>query len=297
MKRDNPRIYILLPVHNRKDITREFVKCLKNQRYNNYHLVLIDDGSSDGTEEMVREHVSSLTVIKGKGNWWWGGSLQQGYLWLKDQNPDGNDIVLIMNDDTEFEVDFLEKGLRILRSHPKTLLLAQSYSKSTLKLLDQGVYADWSRLSFTQAEKPEDINCLSTMGLFLQVDDFFSIGGFYPRLLPHFTSDYEFTIRANRNGFTLMTDPSVRLWLREETTWNRDIGEEPFFAFLKFLFSKRSAYNPFTWTFFIALACPARWKLRNWCKIWINCLYVIRSRMSGPVNLPGSTHAASKEES
>jgi GT2 family glycosyltransferase len=289
------RTYILLPVHNRKSITQEFVRCLKAQRYGNYHLLLIDDGSTDGTEEMVREHISDLTVLRGKGNWWWGGSLHQGYRWLRREKPHGQDIVLIMNDDTEFEVDFLERGLRILHNHPNALLLAQCCSRSTGALLDRGVHADWERLTFVQAEKPEDINCLSTMGLFMQVRDFFRVGGFHPNLLPHFTSDYEFTIRAHGKGFKLITDPSLRLWLREETTWNRDIGQEPFFVFLRLLFSKRCAYNPITWIFFIALACPTRWKLRNWYKIWASTQHIIRCRISGPIHLPGNTHVVQKE--
>jgi GT2 family glycosyltransferase len=288
------KIYILLPVHNRKEITQEFIQCLKAQRYGNYHLVLIDDGSTDGTEEMVREHIADLTVIKGKGNWWWGGSLHQGYLWLRNQKTRGHDVVVIMNDDTQVEADFLERGLGILHNHPNALLLAQCYSRSTGALLDRGVHADWRRLRFVQAEEPQDINCLSTMGLFMQIRDFFTVGGFHPYLLPHFTSDYEFTIRAHGKGFRLMTDPSLRLWLTEETTWNRDIGQEPFFVFLRLFFSKRSAYNPVTWTFFVTLACPPRWKLRNWFMIWANSLQIIRRRISGPIHLPGSTHVAKK---
>ena len=291
------KVYILLPVHNRKSITGEFVRCLKAQRYGNYHLVLIDDGSTDGTDAMVREQIANLTVIKGVGRWWWGGSLQQGYLWLRDQETHDHDVVLIMNDDTEFEADFLERGLEILRNHPRSFLLAQCYSRSTGALLDSGVHADWRRLTFLQAEKPEDINCLSTMGLFIQAPDFFSVGGFHPKLLPHFTSDYEFTIRAHGKGFSLITDPSLRLWLKEETTWNRDIGQEPFFAFLRLFFSKRSAYNPVMWTFFVALVCPPRWKLQNWLKIWANSLDIICRRIGGPIHLPGSTHVAKKETS
>ena len=72
-------IYILLPVHNRREITRDFIDCLVAQTWQNYHLVLIDDGSTDGTDQMVREQVENLTVIRGKGEWWWAGCLQQGF--------------------------------------------------------------------------------------------------------------------------------------------------------------------------------------------------------------------------
>ena len=62
-----PCIYILLPVHNRREITRDFIDCLVTQTCQNYHLVLIDDGSTDGTDQMVRERVENLTVIRGNG--------------------------------------------------------------------------------------------------------------------------------------------------------------------------------------------------------------------------------------
>ena len=97
-------VYILLPVHNRKKITANFIACLKNQSYSNYHLILIDDGSNDGTSEMVRNEIENLTVITGKGNWWWGGALHQGYKWIKKNVSDKNSFVLIINDDTEFKM-------------------------------------------------------------------------------------------------------------------------------------------------------------------------------------------------
>ena len=42
-----PCLYILLPVHNRREITRDFIDYLEAQTWQNYHLVLIDDESTD----------------------------------------------------------------------------------------------------------------------------------------------------------------------------------------------------------------------------------------------------------
>jgi glycosyltransferase involved in cell wall biosynthesis len=39
------KVYILLPVHNRKEVTQSFIKCLNAQSVKDFHLVLIDDGS------------------------------------------------------------------------------------------------------------------------------------------------------------------------------------------------------------------------------------------------------------
>lgn len=261
-------IYILLPVHNRREITSRFIECLKLQTCQDYHLILVDDGSTDGTEEMVRQEIRSLTVIKGDGNWWWAGSLQQGYLWLKTQNIALSDLVLIINDDSEFDRNFLETGLTLLANRQKTLLASQCYSQQTQKLIDAGVNLDWQHNKIEITIDQERINCFSTKGLFLRWEDFLEIGGFYPRLLPHHAADYEFTSRAFRKGMKPMIDTRLQLQSNELTTGYYGLQSEHGWALLRKLFSKKSAQNPIHLTIFVALSCPWRWKVRNWLAIW-----------------------------
>src|SRR6185369_16834961 len=134
------KVYIFLPVHNRCDITRRFIESLVRQNYKNRHLVLLDDGSTDGTEQMVRSYINDFTLIRGTGDWWWAGALHQGYLWLKKQDISANDIVLIINDDTEIEPDYLETALEILSDKPHTLLVTRCYDKRTGMMIDPGTY-------------------------------------------------------------------------------------------------------------------------------------------------------------
>lgn len=271
----NERVYILLPVHNRREVTRRFVECLKVQTYKDFHLVLIDDGSIDGTSDMVRGNIGALTIISGTGDWWWAGSLQQGYQWFKKQSIPVTDFVLIINDDTEFEADFLEQGIKLLKQRMRTLLLAQAYSRQTGRLIDAGVHVDWSKLSYEQEDIPERINCLSTRGLFLRIADFFEIGGFHPTLLPHYGSDYEFTIRAHRKGMTLFTDPAVKLWFDEEATGFHTVAPDSFYARVWKIFSKRSPMNPVYGTMYIVLASPTRWMLKNIVRVWSMAVYLL----------------------
>lgn len=281
MSGENRKIFIFLPVHNRREITRQFIASLQDQTYENFHLVLIDDGSSDGTADMVSSHFPGCTVIRGKGHWWWGGALHQGFKWLAANRDTAGDLALIMNDDTVFEPDFLETGVNILGNEPDALLLAECYSQRSGRKLHGGVHADWARFRFNRAERPEDINCLCTMGLFLGAATFRAVGGFHPRLLPHFLSDYEFTIRAHRMGYPLITHPSLKLWLREETTWNRPVPGDTYFHFLAILFSKKSPCNPLAWTAFIWLACPLAWKPANWLRVWAGTVVVLIRRAFG----------------
>lgn len=264
----NPKVYIIMPVHNRKEITRTFIHCLLQQTYTNYHLVLVDDGSTDGTADMVKSYLPESTVLTGTGDWWWGGSLEQGYQWIRTNVAEQGDVVVIENDDVEFEPDYLEKGVTFLKKSPHTLLLSQAHGKQSGKLIDIGVVADWRHMTFDQAHHKEEINCLSTRGLFLTVEDFMKTGGFRPRLLPHYGSDYEFTIRAKKRGLILTSDESVKLLMNEETTGIHGLKEKSLRKYLKKIFSKRATGNPVYFSSFILLSCPAYLIPYNLFMVW-----------------------------
>jgi GT2 family glycosyltransferase len=146
--------------------------------------------------------------------------------------------------------------------------VAQCYSKQTGQLIDAGIYIDWKRFQFNQARSPEQINCLSTRGLLCTWETFTKVGGFKPRLLPHYTSDYEFTIRALRKGIKLETHPSWKLYSNELTTGNHHIKSGFSLTSIKDLFSTKFSLNPVFLSVFIALSCPWPWKLVNWIRVW-----------------------------
>lgn len=267
--KNNPIVYVLLPVHNRRDITLAFAQCLRKQTYKNYRLLVVDDGSNDGTAIAVKEIINDAIVIRGDGSWWWAGSLHQGYYWLKRNKIARHDVVLIMNDDTLFEANFIAAGLRILSANQSVLLTATGYNVKTGRPQDSGGYRlNWSNLEFAETYENVEINCTSTRGLMTKVSDFLDIRGFYPRLIPHYLSDLEFTMRAQKMGKRLMIDPDFRIGIDFETTGHRELGEESFTRYLKKVFSKRAAMNPIHWSNFILLHSPWKHKVRNLWRIW-----------------------------
>jgi GT2 family glycosyltransferase len=271
-------IYILLPVYNRREITLKIVSHLQKQSYQDYKLILIDDGSTDGTADVVRQELPSVVVLKGKGNWWWAGSLQQGINYLKDNVKSLDDIVLMINDDVQFTESFLETAVEILKDKKNCFLLSQCFSMQTGACIDVGVHADFKTLSFSQAISPEEINCLSTMGLFSRMANILEVGNFYPSFLPHYLSDYEYTIRAHRRGFKLYTSPELKLWMNEETTGIRHFKELDFSLFIKRYFSKKSAVNPLYWSAFVVLTVPKLWVPYHLFKIWLGAATTIIKR-------------------
>lgn len=267
-------LYVILPVHNRKNVTEKLIRSLKEQTYQDFTLVLVDDGSTDGTSEMVRGYFGNVVVIRGKGNWWWGGSLHQGYKWLTKNKVSSDANILILNDDVVFEKDFLQIGIGKLNENPDALILSQDYDSVTGELLDSGSNVDWEHLIFSNAKSPEEINILSTRGLFFKMRVFYEIGGFHPTLIPHYQSDYEFTHRAFRKGFRMLTFPELKLKEDTKQTGIR-VRTKGFQGFLQTYFSKRSNYYQLSWFAFILFVCPWRWKFKNLLKVSIPYRYFL----------------------
>ena len=252
-------LYVVLPVHNRVTITQSVIECIAKQTYENYKIILIDDGSTDGTADMVLSHLPDTVVIRGEGNLWWGGALQKGFEWLK-KHASESDFCLILNDDTIFEEDFFSIGISLLERTKKTLFCALCYSQQTTELIDKHVKFDYKKLTFPPANNPDEINCMSTRGLFLKYVDWKEIGGFHPVILPHYLSDYEFTIRANRIGFDLKVSQELKLSVNEITTGFHDLKYSNIKEYYSKFFSKRNTMNPFYFTSFIILAVQNPYK-------------------------------------
>lgn len=246
-------LYILTAVHNRYEITKEFINNLKKQTFQDYTLVLVDDGSTDGTEDMVKENMPDSVILKGDGNLWWGGGLHKGYKWLK-KNAKKDDIVLICNDDTYYEENFLEKGVILLGEQDSYVLTACGYSVRSGNLIDGAVMFNYSTGTSIVLEPGKEGNCASTRSIFIPWEVFKKTGGFHPILLPHYASDYEFTMRMYRKGFKIKSDAELCYKYDEETTGIKDKSK----LTLKKIFSKRSMFNPIYKISFILLATPIK---------------------------------------
>lgn len=83
-------------------------------------------------------------------------------------------------------------------------------------------------------------------------------GGFRPERLPHYLSDYEFTLRLARNGVELACDPRFRLSVRFDLTGHDRYRRDGLRAFWAEAFSNRAKYNPVHASWFVCMAAP-RW--------------------------------------
>lgn len=96
------KVFVVTACHNRKELTSQLANTLLMQTYKDVVFLLVDDGSTDGTAEAVKNIFNNTIVLQGDGNLWWGGAMHKAYKWLLDHIGNGvndDDVVFFTNDD------------------------------------------------------------------------------------------------------------------------------------------------------------------------------------------------------
>jgi GT2 family glycosyltransferase len=263
-------LYVIVPVHNRAHVTARFLDALAAQSFDDFKLVLVDDGCTDNTVSIAERKLppERLIVLKGNGELWWAGALQVAYEYLLRLQFAPKDAILIVNDDVTFGPDFLRTGLAVLRDHPDSCIQALGVDGASGSI-DRGAIADVVRLRFRAAEVGEPANCLSTRGLLMNAQTFIGSGGFRPRWLPHYLSDYEFTLRLRRLGSPLLVDERFAVRVDLELTGLGQPAARGARRLWIDAFSNRAKFNPKHWTAFVLLACPAWVVPVHVARIWL----------------------------
>jgi len=127
---DKPSIAALLTCHNRKEKTLKCLEALLHQKQSQGYALtvqLVDDGSTDGTGEAIRQAYPEVNVLTGDGNLFWVGGMRLAFTNAEKKDPD---FYLWLNDDVVLDEDALDRLLSIAgsldASAPNGFILATS---------------------------------------------------------------------------------------------------------------------------------------------------------------------------
>ena len=126
-------IAILIPVYNRISYTKECIRTLEelvinaSPGKNRYHIIVIDDGSTDGTGNWLASNHPDITVLEGDGNLWWSGGINTGATFaISDIKVD---YLLLWNNDIHPAPDYFIELDRLISTIPeKTIAGSKIYN-------------------------------------------------------------------------------------------------------------------------------------------------------------------------
>lgn len=202
------RIAVLVTVYNRKEITIKGLESLRKAiDYLGvgyiFDIYLTDDGSTDGTGEMVSQYFPQIIIIKGDGSLFWAGGMIAA--WNKAlESKYQYDFFLWYNDDS-----FLyEKALSVL---------FETYEKCGLQSIVTGAFCDRNgnvsyggkKITGELIEPNGTIQEISKMNgnLVLISEQVFSVLGKIDSIFRHSLGDTDYGFRAQSKGIHVYLTP------------------------------------------------------------------------------------------
>lgn len=208
------KIYIIVPVFNRRPLTERFLHCIREQSFRDFEIIVVDDGSSDGTAELIAGQFKEVQLLRGDGNLWWTGAINLGIQHAM-VSASQDDAVLVINDDLEIDSEYLANLHELWRAMPRTLIGSVVVDINNSEVIfDGGRIVNWWTAKFAilnshrkLSEFPSDyfidVSFLTGWGTLIPIQVFRKIGLYDDK---HFQQcgDTELPARAKNAGYRLI---------------------------------------------------------------------------------------------
>lgn len=109
-----PTVSVIIPTHNRRDFVREAIASVLAQTYRDFELIVVDDGSDDGTAEVAQECTGVRYVYQ--ANQGVSAARNHGVALSKGE------LLAFLDSDDLWQPHKLERQVAFFATHPDTLI-------------------------------------------------------------------------------------------------------------------------------------------------------------------------------
>jgi len=251
-------IAIIIPVHDGWEYTEKCLSALtpltNDQRFIQnirFSVVVIDDGSVDGTPEYVKKCYPKVHLLSGDGSLWWSGGVNKGAAYALDKLD--ADYLLLWNNDIEAGENYFEELaslvqtsnghvvwgslVRELQNPERIWSMGGYFNRKTGACYMLGL----DKPLKTFPETPQQADWLTGMGTLVPAQVVKAIGYWDAEHFPQYYGDSDFTCRARKAGFQLLVHPKLTIYNDLESSAPLHQGE--FRKLIRSLGHIKSKYN------------------------------------------------------
>ena len=268
-------IYAVIPVHNRIDLTIQFLDSLDAQQIEeSVEVVVVDDGSTDGTTQTLQQRNGRfrITVLPGNGSLWWAGAVRKALVHIEPLLV-SSDWVYLANNDTVLEESHLANLVESASAYAPALVGSISIEKwpdNTRHRVSSGFRISTRALTVKMIDAEDvlhmDVDGLAGRGLLMPAAAAKSLR-LHPRLMPQHFADISATGALKSQGYKLVVDPraistqtdrassAVETGVTLKPSWNK---KDPLYipAVITFWWCAMSPLN-------FVRSIPGMWKRRS----------------------------------
>lgn len=219
-RRKSPGVAVVVVNYNGCDDTRECLHSLRKVDYGNMTVILVDNASTDGSFERLREEFPEVLCIRSEKNLGFTGGNNLGLAKAYEARPD---FVFLLNNDTIVSSNILRELTDFMENHPRVGLagpLTYYYEARDIIAFGGGqldrnsglvTFLNKGKRREEFGEAPIHCSFIEGAALFFRTAILQRIGGFND--LYFLTSEEsELCVRVAELGYELAVVPSCGVW-------------------------------------------------------------------------------------
>ncbi|MBW1897087.1 MAG: glycosyltransferase family 2 protein, partial [Deltaproteobacteria bacterium] len=215
-------------------------------------IVVVVDGSTDGTLEMLGGRFPGVRVVRGDGDWWYTRSMNEGFMHVEKLSVDH---VLAMNDDCQIQDTYIETLVEAVEKAGKNSVvgsLCLTVGKphrvffSGIKRINWALYSSDVYHRFLSPCDPDRLSglhpsvVLPGRGMLIPMKILKRLD-YFDETFPQYGSDDDFCLRCLEKNVGVYVSWDSRVYNEPQRTGSGSaFVKQPFFVFLKGFFYKYS---------------------------------------------------------
>jgi len=231
-----PRVAIIIVIWNGKADTVECLESLSLDAYPNKEIVIVDNGSTDGSVADIRRQFPSATILETGANLGFTGGNNVG---IRHAIAHGAEYVYLLNNDTTVEPDALAALVDTAEALPRSGLLApiiyEYYPPRPIwfagSKMDLPRGAAWHDNSHVPAptEPPYEVPWATGCAMLIRSSLMQELGGFDDRYYLS-SEDVDLCVRVRQAGRSVVAVPAAIIYHKGGRSGQRMSGTRHYYA-------------------------------------------------------------------
>lgn len=221
-KMKNTIVSVIIPNWNGKDLLLDCLKSLMNQSFNNFEIIVVDNGSTDRSPEFIKNNFPKVKVVVLQENFGFAKAINEG---VKKSSAE---YVIFLNNDTVVDKNLIKNLILCARKHPDVISvnskLLNFYNKNKIdgvgilvNEVGQARSIGWQETDKGQYDKEQYIFGATGGASLFKRKEFIKLGGFDENYFMY-SEEVDFAFRAQFKGYKSIFCPKAIVFHKHKAT-------------------------------------------------------------------------------